>query len=92
VFLSLPNAELAVARVAARVRQGGHDVPADVVNRRFAAGLTNFFGLYQDVVDGWHLYDNAVLSGHRLIAYGGPREAVEIVDTSAWDNLRGQAQ
>lgn len=42
LFLSLPNADVAVARVAERVRQGGHDVPKAVIRRRFAAGLKNF--------------------------------------------------
>jgi predicted ABC-type ATPase len=38
IFLALPAADLAVARVAERVRQGGHDVPEAVVRRRFVAG------------------------------------------------------
>jgi len=40
--LSLPNAEIAIARVAERVRQGGHNIPEPVILRRFAAGLKNF--------------------------------------------------
>src|SRR5712692_3230128 len=43
-FLSLPSSDLAVARVAERRRQGGHDVPELVIRRRFGAGLRNFFG------------------------------------------------
>lgn len=54
IFLALPAAELAVARVAERVRQGGHDVPEAVVRRRFVAGLRNFFEVYRTIVDGWH--------------------------------------
>ena len=42
VYLWLPTADLAVARVAERVQVGGHDVPADVVRRRFARGRRNF--------------------------------------------------
>ena len=41
-FLALPNAEIAIARVAARVRQGGHDIPEHVICRRFAKGWYNF--------------------------------------------------
>src|SRR5688572_20830457 len=41
-FLSLPSPDLAVARVAERVRQGGHHVPENVVRRRYLAGLKNF--------------------------------------------------
>lgn len=58
-FLSLPNAEVAIARVAERVRQGGHDVPEPVIRRRFAAGLKNFHQRYKMAVDDWALYDNA---------------------------------
>jgi predicted ABC-type ATPase len=47
VFLSLPSADLAVARVAARVRQGGHSVPEPVIRRRFDAGLQNFHAVYK---------------------------------------------
>ena len=42
VFLSLPNPEMAITRVAARVKQGGHNIPEDVIRRRFSAGLNNF--------------------------------------------------
>lgn len=41
-FLQLPNAETAMARMAERVRQGGHNIPETVIRRRFAAGWTNF--------------------------------------------------
>ena len=50
---------MAVARVAQRVREGGHDVPEDVIRRRFDAGWRNFGQLYRDLVDGWILYDNS---------------------------------
>jgi predicted ABC-type ATPase len=58
-FLCLPNAGTAVARVASRVQQGGHDIPELVIRRRFAAGLHNFHGHYKQVVNDWVLYDNA---------------------------------
>jgi len=59
IFLSLPSADLAVARVASRVAHGGHNVPEDVVRRRFENGLRNFQTLYQSLVDSWVLYDNS---------------------------------
>ena len=57
MFLSLPSADLAIARVAARVRQGGHDVPVDVIRRRFDAGLRNFERVYRDLATTWAVYD-----------------------------------
>ena len=58
-FLSLPNAETAIARVASRVRQGGHDIPEAIIRRRFVAGLKNFQSHYKLAVDDWALYDNS---------------------------------
>ncbi len=57
-FLVLPNEDAAVARVAERVRQGGHDVPEHIVRRRFKAGFANFADHYMHIVDSWTLFDS----------------------------------
>jgi predicted ABC-type ATPase len=59
IFLSLSSPEDAIARVAARVRQGGHDVPPEVIRRRFIAGLRNFQHVYRGRVDDWQWFDNS---------------------------------
>ena len=56
-FLRLPTPEVAVARVAKRVATGGHNIPDDVVRRRFQAGWYNFENIYRDLVDEWAVYD-----------------------------------
>jgi predicted ABC-type ATPase len=58
IFLSLPDADMAIERVSIRVRQGGHNIPVDVIRRRFSHGLTNF-ERYKLLVDSWQLYDNS---------------------------------
>ena len=58
LFLRLPDAETAIARVVERVRQGGHNVPEVVIRRRFAAGLRNLENVYKPQVDAWAVYDN----------------------------------
>ena len=58
-FLSLPNEDIAVSRVAHRVAQGGHDIPEDVIRRRFKAGLANFHNSYSKVVSSWAFYDSS---------------------------------
>ena len=63
VFLGLHDADLAVARAATRVAQGGHYVPEDVVRRRFAQGWINFQKLYRPLADSWRLYDKFRGSG-----------------------------
>lgn len=45
-------------RVALRVAQGGHNIPEDVIRRRFKAGLENFYNYYSKAVNSWALYDN----------------------------------
>lgn len=89
VFLSLPNPEMALARVAERVREGGHDVPEDVVRRRFASGLRNFFTLYEGVGHTWQLFDSSGLT-LRLIASGQDGEPPTLHDVDAWNNLKVQ--
>jgi len=59
IFLKLSSVEEALARVAMRVRQGGHDVPADVVRRRFEAGWRHFEDIYRHRVDYWQCFDNS---------------------------------
>ncbi len=68
-FLSLPNPEVAISRVATRVSQGGHNIPEATIRRRFDAGLRNLENTYKGLVDQWSLYDN---SGDepRLIDWG----------------------
>ncbi len=86
-FLSLPDADLAVARVAERVREGGHHVPEDVIRRRFTRGLANFFSLYVPVVDSWRLFDNSDVEGPRLLAEGKLDAASTIQDQESWQRL-----
>ena len=78
-FLLLPTADQAVLRVANRVRQGGRRVPEADVRRRFAAGLSNFFRLYQPEFDRWSLYDASRLPP-ALIAWEESR-TVTIIDS-----------
>ena len=57
-FLSLPNEDIAVSRVARRVLQGGHNIPEDVIRRHFKSGLDNFHKRYSKVVNSWALFDS----------------------------------
>lgn len=46
-------------RVAMRVRQGGHDVPPEVIRKRFDSGMRNFLEIYRQRVDYWQWFDNS---------------------------------
>lgn len=58
-FLWIPSPELAIARIKGRVAEGGHQVPAEDVRRRFARSINNFFNLYEPLLDSWMLFDNS---------------------------------
>ena len=58
-FLSLDSPETGIARVRARVAQGGHDVAEATIRRRFVSGIDNFHRIYKRLVDAWVLYDNS---------------------------------
>jgi len=58
-FLRLSSPQIAIRRIAARVRQGGHDVPVVDVLRRYERGWTNVKRLYRPIADAWAVYDNS---------------------------------
>ena len=65
-FLWLPTVKLALARIADRVRQGGHDIPEHDVRRRFARGLKNLFHAYRPLFDTWSVFDNSTGSPEQI--------------------------
>ena len=59
IYFWLNSPELAIERVKQRVANGGHDVPAPIIRRRYRSGLENFFRIYMPCVDYWMLADNS---------------------------------
>ena len=90
VFLWLPSADFAVARVADRVRLGGHAVPEETVRRRYRSGLRNFFRLYEALTTTWRMYDNSVQEP-LLIASGAGTETLAVNDADLWRRIREEA-
>lgn len=89
VFLWLPSENFAVARVAERVRMGGHDVPEETIRRRYNKGIENFFLLYRPMADMWRMYDNSEPSWPRIVADGRKDTNETIYDPKTWDLTRG---
>ena len=84
VYLWLPSVDLALARVAERVRAGGHDVQAEVVRRRYERGRDNFFTHNRMRADRWRVYDASRVDGPRLVAAGGAGVATRIRSARTW--------
>ena len=87
LFFSLATPEQAVQRVAKRVSQGGHNIPTDVIYRRFESGLANLFNLYMPIVDYWALYDNSNIPT-RHIASGERGKAPTILEPEKWQDFQ----
>ena len=85
VYLWLPRVELALARVAERVRAGGHDVPAAAVRRRFDRSRVNFFTIYRPLANSWRLYDAASITGPRFVATGGAGLPTRLRRREIWE-------
>jgi predicted ABC-type ATPase len=85
-FLWIPSPELAIARIKDRVAEGGHNVPAEDVRRRFYRGVNNFFKLYQPLLDSWMLFDNSGAK-HVLIAKGR-NGRIEIIHKQLFELIR----
>ena len=58
-FLDLPSVELSVSRIRYRVEAGGHSIPEDTIRRRYGRARINFWNIYKDKADEWHLFDNS---------------------------------
>jgi len=86
IYIWLSRVELALSRVAERVRQGGHDVPSVVVERRYWRGLKNFYSLYMPLADSWTLCDNTE-EAPVIIAQGGMNVAIRIIDPAKFDRI-----
>ena len=58
LFFWLSSPEVAYERVARRVKEGGHNIPGGVIERRYWRGLKNLFEKFMPIVDYWAIYDN----------------------------------
>jgi predicted ABC-type ATPase len=92
LFLWLNTAELAVQRVAERVRNGGHSVSEDIIRRRYSRGLDNLSELYMPLADTWVVYDNSGTASPLLIASGEKQRTSTIARPDLWQNVVGHKQ
>ena len=89
LFFSLSSPEQAVKRVEKRVSEGGHNIPLDVIYRRYDNGLSNLFNLYMPVCDYWVLYDNSICPANK-IACGWKNDRVTIMEPAIYERFKDQ--
>ena len=86
IFFYLSSQDLAVKRVETRVKEGGHDIPENVIRRRYENGLKNFFNIYSSIVDEWMFIENSG-EPYQLIAQKTKSE-VKIYIDQIWSELK----
>ncbi|ACU03878.1 zeta toxin family protein [Pedobacter heparinus] len=90
IYFWLTSPEEAIARVATRVSKGGHDIPKDVIRRRYYRGITNLFELYKPICDLWMVVNNAT-EQPELIARGEYTISELIFNHDIWNIIKKQA-
>ena len=87
IFFWLETPELAIQRVAERVSKGGHNIPIDIITRRYVAGISNLFNLFMNEVDSWMIYDNS-RSPRTFIAKGGRIAEFEVFSELVFNKIK----
>jgi predicted ABC-type ATPase len=87
LFFWLQNIELAKERVKIRVSEGGHNIEAEIIARRYINGIKNLFNIYLPIVDGVLIFDNSE-GKHELIAMKTIDNRLEIIDSSKFEKLK----
>lgn len=87
LFFWLNSPELAQLRVKERVANGGHNIPENVIYRRYAAGIRNLFNLFMCEVDSWVIFDNSE-NPRKQIASGGRNTNSIIVEELLYKKMQ----
>ena len=87
IFFCLENEEQAIARVAQRVSNGGHNIPEADIRRRFKRGIYNLLNLYMPICDSALVYNNIKSPAQIIAKKKNPIENIEIIEREMWNKL-----
>ena len=91
IYFWLNSPELAINRVAQRVRNGGHNIPREVIIRRYTAGINNLFRIYMPLVDYWLLADNST-TPRIIVAEGGRESSTEVHHVELFNTIQSHVK
>lgn len=87
LFFWLENIELAKERVKTRVKEGGHNIPEDVIERRYLKGIYNLFDIYLPMMNSTLIFDNSY-GKHELIAHKIENEPITIIEKTKFKKFK----
>ena len=91
LYFWLVSPEFARQRVAKRVSKGGHDIPRDIIDRRYYRGVSNLINLYIPIVDNWIVIDNMDTKPDIIARGSGEGEKV-IINSELWSIILWQSE
>ncbi len=88
LFFWLQNIELAKERVKIRVKEGGHNINPDIIDRRYYKGIKNLFDIYLPIIDGALIFDNSE-GKHELLAEKKVDGILHVLNQNKFNLLKG---
>jgi predicted ABC-type ATPase len=86
-YMWIDSADLAVQRIAERVRMGGHNIPEQTVRRRYKRSIINFANIYKPLANRWHIYNNRTGNIPELVADGDNTGYQTVYEQDSWNEL-----
>lgn len=87
-YLMLPSASESLRRVRTRVKMGGHNIPEDVILRRFGRGAHNLFNLYIPIADFWRISENEEWGAPPCVVAEGTNAITQVIEETKWQRLQ----
>ena len=87
IFFFLENEEQAIARVAQRVKNGGHGIPEEDIRRRFTRGIYNLINLYMPICDSVLVYNNMRTPAQLVARKKTQTDAIDVIESEMWNQL-----
>ncbi|MEK6747422.1 MAG: zeta toxin family protein [Pseudomonadota bacterium] len=90
IFLWVRDVKISIKRVKKRVQMGGHNIPEEIIRRRYKRGIENFNNIYKDIVSSWEIYDNS--SDDEGVIIADNKNNLIIHEAELWTKIQLQSQ
>ena len=87
LFFWLESVDMAIDRVARRVKEGGHHIETEVIRRRYTRGLKNLFEIYLPLVSEAMIFDSTRIDVDE-IAIKKFATNIQIFNVEKWERLK----
>jgi predicted ABC-type ATPase len=90
LYIWLNDVRLAIERVNSRVMDGGHDIPEEVIKRRYKRGVFNLINIFIGLCNYWLIIDNSDKQ-FTFVAEGEKNKKIAVYNNQTWENIKNKA-